>query len=64
MIETIIVFALFGMCILFMLLVLFKLLRESVQSDGAIERPRRAHSTALERLMWSIAGSHSKRRLE
>lgn len=64
MIERVVVVVLLGISILFMLVVLFSLLRESLRANGRIERPRPARLTKLGRPTWSILASHSTRRLE
>ena len=64
MIERVFVVVLLGISILFMLVVLFSLLRESLYAKGRIEGLRPVRLTKLGRPMWSIVASHSKRRLE
>ena len=49
MIERVVVVVLLGISILFMLVVLFSLLRESLRANGRIERPRPARLTKLGR---------------
>jgi len=63
-IERILVVVLFGISILFMLLVLINLLRESLRANSRGEEPRRTHLTNLDRPIWSIVTPHMKRGLE
>jgi hypothetical protein len=63
-IERVFVVVLLGISILFMLVVLISLLRESLDANGRIKELRPARLTKLGRPMWSIVASHSKRRLE
>jgi hypothetical protein len=63
-IERVFVVVLLGISILFMLVVLISLLRESLNVNGRIEGLRPAHLTNSGRPMRSILASHSKRKLE
>jgi hypothetical protein len=63
-IERVVVVVLLGMSILFMLVVLISLLRESIHANGRIRGLRPARLGKLGRPTWSIVASHSKRRLE
>lgn len=64
MIERVLVVVLFGISILFMLVVLISLQRESLHANGRIEGLRPARLTKLGRPTRSIVTSRAKQRLK
>lgn len=64
MIETAIVAAVFGMCALFMILLLVALLRESFEAERRMEGLRLTYLTKIYKAIWDTVGSLSNRRVE